>query len=800
MSQTIDVNMTPGLFMPTIYYSQGDIGREFKINITTSDGTAIPAGATVKMQATKPSGLGFSVAGTLSGNVATFTTTETMTNEAGRVPAELVLEANGDRIGTANFYWQGEKDPHPQGTVDGDLDDVMPKYMTVTVTSLAPNTAPTYTYDPATNTANFGIPRGADGSLSSGVLAPTYSSSSTYAVGDYVYYNGSLYRCTTAITTAEAWTSGHWAQVALADEVGDLKDNYDALKVNYPQGLSNLGIYTFAVGGFYNGNYTPNIKYRVASRADIVVKDYTILKAKTGYKFNVLTGSAGSYTDITGWVETYNLAPNTSYNICVRRATEDSTEVLTNTVEFTTAVTFVTQQYLDNESNTNNVSKLADGYITPDWGWARGIVTSSVFSVNNTYRVGTPNYITLDKSTKVYIASGFKLGGWYQDGTEWGWQTNEYTILGNKPFRAMIARSSENSSEVITDITEFINAVSVMTKETEANNSIVANNLDVPLLIKQALRPLNITDSQYLTEPKPLVLFHFSDIHGDQTALERLVEFYEEYKTLFDDAICTGDLKAVNTSSNFSFWGNVDGAEDILFSIGNHDATNSDSTLQSESDQYTAMFASYIANWGVTYTSGKTYYYKDYPSSKVRLIVLNNMLSDAENADQLSWFDTVLAGAKTLGYTVLVATHFPNGWGDAPALKCNFTDIDATIYSAQFLRGTYQTKLRDFRVNGGKFACYIGGHVHKDVMKTNEDIPNQVGVMIDACSITQSMAYSDIYRTSGDRTADLANVFVLDASSNTIKVIRVGADRNRYLVSRKTISINYETLEIISQN
>ena len=232
MSQTIDVNMTPGLLMPTIYYSQGDIGREFKINISSSDGTAIPAGATVKMQATKPSGLGFSVSGTLSNGVATFTTTETMTNEAGRVPAELVLEANGDRIGTANFYWQGEKDPHPQGTVDGDLDDVLPKYMTVTVTSLAPNDAPTYTYDPATNNANFGIPRGVDGELTSNVLASTYSSSSTYSVGDYVYYNGSLYRCITAITTAEAWTAGHWAQVALANDVSDLKDDINANKQN----------------------------------------------------------------------------------------------------------------------------------------------------------------------------------------------------------------------------------------------------------------------------------------------------------------------------------------------------------------------------------------------------------------------------------------------------------------------------------------------------------------------------------------------------------------------------------------
>ena len=54
-------------------------------------------------------------------------------------------------------------------------------------------------------------------------FAPAYSTSSTYAVGQYVTYDGYLWRCTTAITTAESWTSGHWTKVALASEVSDLK-------------------------------------------------------------------------------------------------------------------------------------------------------------------------------------------------------------------------------------------------------------------------------------------------------------------------------------------------------------------------------------------------------------------------------------------------------------------------------------------------------------------------------------------------------------------------------------------------
>lgn len=56
-------------------------------------------------------------------------------------------------------------------------------------------------------------------------MAPAYSPSATYAVGAYVNHNGAIYRCTTAITTAEAWTAGHWAAVPLgADLEGQVSD------------------------------------------------------------------------------------------------------------------------------------------------------------------------------------------------------------------------------------------------------------------------------------------------------------------------------------------------------------------------------------------------------------------------------------------------------------------------------------------------------------------------------------------------------------------------------------------------
>lgn len=49
-------------------------------------------------------------------------------------------------------------------------------------------------------------------------FAATYSSSATYAVGDYCTYNRTLYKCTSAVSS-EAWDATKWSAVAVTDEV-----------------------------------------------------------------------------------------------------------------------------------------------------------------------------------------------------------------------------------------------------------------------------------------------------------------------------------------------------------------------------------------------------------------------------------------------------------------------------------------------------------------------------------------------------------------------------------------------------
>lgn len=242
--QTIIVDMTPGYRMPTIYFSQGDVGTQFAIDLRSRFGDSLPASPTVTIQATKPSGFGFTVAATsLTNGVAVFTTTAEMTDEAGRFPAELKVVKDNVTLFSANFGMEGEANTHPAGTIDGSQETVIPELTQLveraedaassvldrqTVTNTLPaGSQATYSFDEGTNTQTFGIPQGEAGAGAAGVVASAYSSSNTYAVGDYVIHNSNLYRCTTAITTAESFTAAHWTQVVLADDVSDVKSDID---------------------------------------------------------------------------------------------------------------------------------------------------------------------------------------------------------------------------------------------------------------------------------------------------------------------------------------------------------------------------------------------------------------------------------------------------------------------------------------------------------------------------------------------------------------------------------------------
>lgn len=118
------LNINPGQgYTPIVPASQYDVGRELVFTIYDGSSPAnIPSGTIATMVGTKPSGLGFTQLGTVSGNTVTVITTATMTEEGGHIPAELRLTYSGNNIGTANFIFGVEASPHPEDVTDGDAE------------------------------------------------------------------------------------------------------------------------------------------------------------------------------------------------------------------------------------------------------------------------------------------------------------------------------------------------------------------------------------------------------------------------------------------------------------------------------------------------------------------------------------------------------------------------------------------------------------------------------------------------------------------------------------------------------
>ena len=59
-------------------------------------------------------------------------------------------------------------------------------------------------------------------------IAPEFSATSNYAVGDMVYHDGTLYKCTT-VHEAAAWNADHFAAATVAGELSELNSNLNGV-------------------------------------------------------------------------------------------------------------------------------------------------------------------------------------------------------------------------------------------------------------------------------------------------------------------------------------------------------------------------------------------------------------------------------------------------------------------------------------------------------------------------------------------------------------------------------------------
>lgn len=112
--QTVNLQYAPTSVNPVVHVSQYDVGRQFRFKLY--DGSTAytpPSGTTARIDGIKPDNHGFSYTDkvSVSGNIATITTTEQMTVLSGTVKCEIRFINGGNNIGTLNFMLVVEESP-----------------------------------------------------------------------------------------------------------------------------------------------------------------------------------------------------------------------------------------------------------------------------------------------------------------------------------------------------------------------------------------------------------------------------------------------------------------------------------------------------------------------------------------------------------------------------------------------------------------------------------------------------------------------------------------------------------------
>ena len=154
-----------------------------------------------------------------------------------------------------------------------------------------------------------------DAKLDSDAVAPAFKTDKTYDIGDYVTYNGKLYRCTTAVTPAGEWTGdANWTaedmtspdamldvtsagRLRLVDVDGTVlwQQGYDlAAESSATLSCDKINYFAFAAVSAFNDTATYAVNDRVTYNDAI-------------WKCTIAVETAGAWTGSANWTEDPNM-------------------------------------------------------------------------------------------------------------------------------------------------------------------------------------------------------------------------------------------------------------------------------------------------------------------------------------------------------------------------------------------------------------------------------------------------------------------------------------------------------------
>lgn len=192
-------------------------------------------------------------------------------------------------------------------------------------------------------------------------VAAEYSSSSTYAVGDIVLKDGALYKCSTAISTAEAWNSAHWTADTVGSELSQLKEDLNNSKTELKNDIYGLAYQgNLIVNEYLQGDRSTTNPYVADGTANRITLAYPITVHKGDVlKISCPQGKKVGYVTSTGISSGFSTSDRTvnisaDMDIFIIMANTDTSTAITPADGIAAEMTVVFQ---DNSSRITTAEK-----------------------------------------------------------------------------------------------------------------------------------------------------------------------------------------------------------------------------------------------------------------------------------------------------------------------------------------------------------------------------------------------------------------------------------------------------------
>ena len=339
------------------------------------------------------------------------------------------------------------------------------------------------------------------------------------------------------------------------------------------------------------------------------------------------------------------------------------------------------------------------------------------------------------------------------------------------------------------------NGKEMLTVEKLTDNIVELNRDMEPYIVQgTASRPW-LFKRQYEEKFKPIQFVHFSDVHNVLDLWNRTVEYINYYSEYISFALHTGDACGDYQELYTDFYNEgTKCVRPIYPCIGNHDTVTTEKHLPASKESIYNLF---FAPAGEEALDGifmegdfSTTYYKDFPESNLRLIVLD-LYNDIKL--QCDWLKKVLDDAKEKGLCVITSMHEPTD-------KIHNT-FDVTFHSRNdysVIQGVAKQKefepvIADFIKQGGIHICNLAGNEHHDLFGlTDAGILN---VVVQAATTWDG--FTDGKRIKGTRTYDCFNVVSIDANVGLLKIARIGNNIDHYFRSQRSLCYDYINKKVI---